>query len=285
MFGKRSDGRRVKKVEPFERIIPYIMKHRYDSMNMMNDDCDCEPIDEYIKKRREDGVHITYMHILIAAMVRTIALRPQLNRFVINSKLYTRDKIYVSFVVQKNLRDDSAGTTVKIAFEGTETLDEIAKKIDDTIASVAFVGSESKTDTLANTIMSLPDWLIRITVNTLMWMDKHNMLPKAVIEASPFHTTFFVTNLKSISINYIYHHVYEFGTTGLFMAFGKEKRIASAERDGTIKSKRILRLGLVSDERFCDGLYYAKSLHIFRRCMKDPSSMEIALEKRVEDCE
>ena len=109
------------------------------------------------------------------------------------------------------------------------------------------------------------------------------MLPKAVIKASPFHTSFFVTNLKSIGLRYIYHHVYEFGTTGIFIALGKEKLKAVPLNNDILEAKKVLTLGLVTDERFCDGLYFAKSMKIFRRCLRDPKILEKALDKRLED--
>ncbi len=258
------------------------MKTRTDSQNLFNDDFFCEPLDEFIKDKKSQGLDYNYFKIIIAAMVRTIALRPALNRFVMNGNIYTRHKIWVSFVVQRTLRDDSAGTTVKLVFKGTETLQEISEAIDKMVENTKNSDTNS-TDKLAGLIMSIPGPLIKLAVNLLIFLDKHNILPKAVIDASPFHTSFFITNLKSIGLRYIYHHVYEFGTTGLFLALGKEKNKAVPVNNDALTAKKVLTLGFVSDERFCDGLYFAKSMKIFRRHMKDPSLLERALEKRVED--
>lgn len=282
MFGKRYDGRRIHDVEPFQRIVPYIMKTRTDSQNLFNDDFLCDPLDDYIKLKKSEGLDYNYMKIVIAAMVRTIALRPALNRFVMNGRIYTRHKIWVSFVIQRTLRDDSAGTTVKLCFEGTESLQEISEAVDNIVFETKHTESND-TDKLAGLIMSIPGPLIKLAVNSLMFLDKHDMLPKAVIKASPFHTSFFVTNLKSIGLRYIYHHVYEFGTTGIFIALGKEKLKAVPLNKDILEGKKVLTLGLVTDERFCDGLYFAKSMKIFRRCMRDPKILEKALDKKLED--
>ena len=45
------------------------------------------------------------------------------------------------------------------------------------------------------------------------------------------------------------------------------------------------RFSLVSDERFCDGLYFAMSLRQFRKIMRNPKSLETPLEKKIEDVE
>lgn len=286
MFNKRPDGRAIKDLEPMQMIMPYVMKTRTDSMNMYEDTFACEPMDAYIKEKAAEGINLSYMHIIIAAVVRLIALRPQLNRFCMNGKIYARPKIWVSFVVHPTLRDESVGTTIKLCFEGTETILEIAEKINEAIANETINRKgENGTDKLLRTLMKkIPGPFIKFVVNTLLWMDKHNIMPKAIIELSPFHTSFFITNLKSLGINHIYHHTYEFGTTGLFFAMGKEKVVPVYKGNEVVPEKQ-MGFGLVSDERFCDGLYFALSLRKLRRFMQNPSVLEKPLDKKVEDVE
>ena len=285
MFSKRADGRAIKQLEPMQRIIPYIMKSRNDSMNMYQDTFSCEPMDEYIKAKAEQGIKLGYMHIFIAAVVRLIALRPQLNRFIMNGRLYTRSKIWISFVVHPTLKDGSVETTIKLCFEGTETILEIAEKINEAITreTTQRIG-ENDTDKLMRILMSIPTPLISLSINILMWMDKHNLLPGAILELSPFHTSAFFTNLKSLGINHVFHHVYNFGTTGMFFAFGKEKMVPVIRKNEVVQEKH-MGFGMVSDERFCDGLYFALSLRQLRKFMRDPALMEAPLDKKVEDVE
>lgn len=281
---KRPDGRRIKNLEPMQMIMPYVMTTRCDSMNMYEDTFECEALDKYIKEKEAEGLKIGYMHILIAAMVRIIALRPQLNRFVMNGRIYARPKIWTSFVVHPTLKDGSVGTTIKLCFEGTETIYEIAETINKAIEKETTKRvEENGIDKLLRTLMhKIPGPFIKFVINTLMWMDKHNIMPKKIIELSPFHTSFFITNLKSLGINHIFHHTYNFGTTGLFMAMGKEKKIPAVKGNEIIQEKH-LGFGLVSDERFCDGLYFALSLRQLRKIMKNPACLETPLEKKVED--
>ncbi len=285
MFGNRYDGRLVRTASPIQKITPYIMKTRTDSMNMFEDQVDCAPLDAYIKEKAADGFKLGYMHIMIAAMVRMIALRPQLNRFVLRGRIYTRPKIWVSFVVHRSLRGDEAETTIKLCFDGTETILEIADMINESIERETSKNSNpNATDSLIETIMNLPAPIIRSSVNFLMFLDRHNLLPKSIIEASPFHTTLFITNLKSLGINHIYHHVYEFGTTGLFLAIGKEKKLPAIE-NSEIVPKKYMGFGLTTDERFCDGLYMARSFRQLRKILRNPSLLEEPLDMKVEDIE
>ena len=283
---KRPDGRLVKTIPPIQKIMPYIMKTRTDSMNMYDDVFDCEVWDSYIKEKEAEGIKMSYMHIFIAGVVRMIALRPQLNRFIMNGRVYTRDKIYVSFVVHPKLCDGDTETTIKLAFEGTETILEIAETINRRIKEeTTDRQGENGTDKLAKVLTNIPGPIIRFAVNTLMWMDRHNLLPKAIIDLSPFHTSFFITNLKSLGINYIFHHTYEFGTTGLFFAIGKEQNHVEMDKEGIVSNEKSMGWGLVSDERFCDGLYFALSLRQLRKFMKNPKLLETPLEAKVEDVE
>ena len=283
MFKKRPDGRAIKNLEPMQKIMPYIMKTRTDSMNMYQDTFACEAMDAYIKEKEAEGIKMGYMHILIAAMVRLLATRPQLNRFVMNGRIYARKKIWVSFVVHPTLEDASTGTTIKLCFEGTENILEVAEKVNEAIRrETKDRKGENGTDELARVLTRVPNWVIKLAVNTLMWMDRHNIMPKKVIELSPFHTSIFITNLKSLGISHIYHHVYEFGTTGLFMAMGKEKTIPVITSKEIVQEKH-MSFGLVSDERFCDGLYFALSLRQLRKLIRNPKMLEEPLAEKVED--
>jgi len=283
MFGKRPDGRLIRTLDPLQMIMPYIMKTRTDSMNTYEDTFPCEPMDLYIKEKEAQGLKIGYMHILIAAVVRLIALRPQLNRFVMRNRIYARPKIWISFVVHPTLKDGSTETVIKLRFDGTETILEIAEKINEAIRKETVLRTgENGTDKLARVLTCVPSFVIRLAVNTLMWMDRRNILPKFVLNLSPFHTTMFVTNLKSLGINHVHHHVYEFGTTGLFLAFGKEQVIPVVRAGETVHEKH-LGYSLVSDERFCDGLYFALSLRQLRKILRNPAVLETPLEQKVED--
>ena len=285
MFGKRPDGRRLRTIEPLQLITGVIMKKRYDSMNMYEDTFNCEAWDTYIKEKEAEGIKMGYMHIFIAGAVRMLAKWPRLNRFVMNGKIYARPKIWVSFTIHPELHIDCPDTTIKLCFEGTETILEIADKINEAIRKETVLRTEENdTDKMARFFTAIPSCILNVIASILMWMDRHNMLPKAIIDFSPFHTSFYITNLKSLGINHVFHHTCEFGTNGLFFAMGKEKEVPVAHK-GEVSVEKHMGFSLVSDERFCDGLYYALALREFRKIMKNPKVLETPLEEKVEDVE
>lgn len=283
MFGNRPDGRRIKNVDPMQLITCFLMKKRYDSMNFFEDTINCEEWDTYIKEKAEEGIKMGYMHIFIAGVVRMIALKPRLNRFVMNGKLYARPKIWVSFTIHPELHIDSPDTTIKLEFEGTESILEIADKINEAIRKETVLRTEENdTDKLARVLTSMPSWILNIVAAVLKWMDRHNIMPKSIIEFSPFHTSFYITNLKSLGINSVFHHTCEFGTNGLFFAMGKEKHVPVVVR-GNVEIQKLMPFTLTCDERFCDGLYFALALREFKKLMRNPRVLEKRLEKKVEE--
>lgn len=276
---KRSDGYLVKDLNPFVKIIPYVMEKRSDAQNFSKQIFPAESIDKYILEKKREGYNFSYMHVFIAAYVRVIAERPQLNRFVMNNQIYQRNKIYVSMAVKRSFRDDGEETTVKFEFTGKENIFEIAEIIDTNIAK-ALSEDNNDTDKLAEMVMSMPGFVKKLLVRILKTADKYNMLPKSIIDASPFHTSMFFTYLKSIDTQYIYHHLYDFGTTGLFAALGKTVKLPVVENDQVV-IKKCCEIGYTMDERICDGVYYARSFKLFEKYISHPKLLETGLIQKI----
>lgn len=274
----RSDGYLVKDIDPFMKIIPYIMEKRSDSQNFSKQIFPSESIDKYIFEKKQESHKFTYMHVFIAAYVRLIAERPQLNRFIMNNQLYQREKIYVSMAIKRSLRDEGQETSVKFEFTGKENIFEIAEAVDSSISEALSAGASTSTDRLAELVMSMPGFVKKTLVKILKTMDKYNVLPKSVIDASPFHTTLFFTYLKSIDTNYIYHHLYDFGTTGIFAALGKTVKLPVVEGDEVVV-KKCCQIGYTMDERICDGVYYARSFKLLEKYFYNPMLLEERYEK------
>ena len=275
MFGHRSDGRKIKTLPAFFKVIPSVMLERNDSQVLYKQDIPIKYLDEYIDNKAKDGIKIAYMHIIYAAIVRVIAERPRLNRFVMNGTTYARNKIYVSLAIKKNLTDDGVETTTKIEYQGTETIFDIKQKLDAIIEQNKEVEANNETDKLAKTLGLIPTGLIRVAVKFLKFLDRHGLLPKAIIKASPFHTSVFLTNVGSLGIDTIYHHLYNFGTTSMFFSMGKKKKSFIYE-DEEIKEEKCITLAFVGDERNCDGYYYANSFKSLFRYLKKPELLETA---------
>ena len=273
MFGYRSDGKKVKNMDPVFKIIPCIMLERDDSQVFFKEDIPLKNMDAYINKKAEEGINISYMNIIYAALVRIIAERPHLNRFAMNGRIYDRNQILVSLAIKKSLSDDGLETNIKLPFKGNENLFEVKEALDNAIKLNKEQSTENSTDKIVKLFNLIPSSLIRIIVKLLNLADKHGLMPKKIIEASPFHTSVYLTNVGSLGIDSIYHHLYNFGTTSLFFAMGKKKKSYICE-DDEIKEEKCITIAFVGDERICDGYYYASSFKQLFRYLKNPELLE-----------
>lgn len=266
----RADGKRLKHFNAMYTVAAHIMTRRSDAMNMITIDIPCEPMQTYINNARKEGRHISHMALVMAAYVRTVAAYPFLNRFVVNKKVYARNELRVGMVVLKNGQDD--GTMSKILLQPDDTLDEVNQKINDYVASNRTTEDQNATEGLIDTLLKIPG-LLSIGVPILKWMDKHGLLPKAIIDASPFHASIGITNLASIKTNHIYHHCYDFGTTSLFLAMGNMREVPR-RRHGEIVFERCMPMGVVMDERICSGHDFAIAFRQFQKYLANPALLE-----------
>ncbi len=275
----RADGKRLKHCDPMYTVAGHIMRQRTDAMNMITIDVPCEPMQRYINSARKEGRHISHMALIIAAYLRTMAKYPFLNRFLVNCKAYSRNEIKIGMVVLKSGQDD--GTMSKIALEITDTIDDVNRKINEYVEFNRTTEENNSTEKIINTLLSIPG-LLRVGVPILMWLDKHGLLPKAIIDASPFHASLGITNLASIKTNHIYHHCYNFGTTSVFMAMGNTREVPRRHH-GEIVFEKCMPIGVVMDERICSGHDFAIAFRYFSKLMADPTVLELPPEEVVTD--
>ncbi len=273
-FGDRYDGYRVKRVDPFFLLIPYLMKTRVDSQVYFSDEIDITELEKFIRFHNETDIPgLKLYHVVIAAMVRLYSQRPHLNRFVMRSKIYARNHISVSMAMKRSMSIESETTTVKPRFEPTDTLLQVVERFNSAVEANRTEIQENGTDSTAKVIGNLPSCLVRSVVNVLAFLDRRGLMPRIINKVSPFHTSLFLTNMGSIGIRPIYHHIYEFGTTSVFLALGKKETIQAVDTDGNLVRKRVVGIKVVADERICDGHYYASSMRMLAKYLKNPEEL------------
>ena len=275
----RADGYRIRTNDAMYELVPYIMPYRYDASNSVTVDIDLDLMQDYIRKCRKKGINMSHMSIIIAGALRIASQNPFLNRFVMNRKIYARNHFCVSFVT---LQPGKTSDTVnKLYFNLDDDIFTVNRKVQEAIERTQQPTSQNALDKLMASLVRIP-FLVGAAVGVLKFIDKYFTLPFSIINASPFHTSLFITNLASIRTNAIYHHLYEFGTTGIFISMGQpERRI---EKNGeTVEEKKIMPLGIVTDERIANGHYYGRCFRELNRYYKNPELLETAPEQIVKD--
>ena len=274
MFGIRADGRLEKKIDPIVRMTSYIMPQRYDAQVFCKRTADYDIIDDYVKEKRRQGIRITHMDVIIAAYIRTVKQKPELNRFVVNSKIYKRNEIAVCLTILKDKTDGKINETViKVKFKGDENIFEIKEKMNSEIEKNRKPSESNATDRLCNFLLAIP-LLPGAAIGFIKWMDKMGLLPKWIIDASPFHTSMFITNLASIRMGYVYHHIYDFGTTSVFISMGQKETQVKLDKENNPVIRNVMPLGIVTDERICSGAEYSAAFAVFEKYLKNPVILE-----------
>lgn len=276
----RADGKRLKNTDPMYTVAAHIMSKRTDAMNMITINIPYDPMQNYLNSKRKAGIQLSHMSIIVAAYLRTAAEFPELNRFIVNSKAYARNEYAVAMVVLKAGQTDH-GTMSKMYFENTDTIFDVNRKINEYVDSNRETPEKNGTEKIIKFLLSMPG-LLRFGVRFFKLLDRYGLLPKFIINMSPFHNSLVISNLISIRTNHIYHHCYEFGTTGLFITFGNLREVPKRKGDEIIHEK-CLPLGIVMDERICSGSYFASAFRKMKKYLKNPELLELPPEKVVKD--
>lgn len=271
----RADGKRLKNVDPMYAVAAYIMDKRIDSMNMITIDIPVEPIQNYLNEKRKNGVNISHMAVILAAYLRTLSEYPELNRFVVNKKIYQRNEIAVGMVVLQTGKLD--GTMSKMFFNPDDTIFNVNDTINLYVEENRDAPENNGTEKMIKILLSVPG-VLPLGVAFFKWLDKHGLLPKSIIDMSPFHMSLGITNLASIRTNHIYHHCYEFGTTSMFLAMGNTREVPR-RKGGEIVFEKCMPIGVTMDERICSGSHFAVAFRRMKQYLKNPELLETPPQK------
>ena len=268
----RPDGTRAKNLSAIVQAIPHIMPKRYDAQNWSRELVDDDILRAYIREKRKGERTVTRMSILAAAYYKAVLENPQLNRFIMNRKIYDRNHFCFSFVILKTRADGTPDeTTLKVFLQPEDTIFTISEKMKRMIAENQVSEHDNNTDKFANFAFSIPG-LARLVFALAYGLDQWGLLPRKIIDLSPFHTSLFITNLASINTPTIHHHCYEFGTTSVFICMGRPARKGNGDNG------KYMPISVVMDERIATGVEYSRFFAAFLRYLRNPAVLESRLD-------
>ncbi len=275
-LGDRYDGYRVRNMDPTFFVIPQIMRTRLDSQIFFEEQIDISGLRKFIVDHRDEIPGLSMYHLFVAAIIRTIIERPRINRFVSGRKIYSRSYIRASLTIKKSMEDNGEEGQLTPEFETTTTLKDVVEKFNAALLEAKAEEEKSKgndTDLTIRILSALPGFIVKFVVWALRNLDAVGLMPKIINRVSPFHSSIFVTNVGSIGLSPVYHHLYEFGTTSAFMAIGKKETVNELTREGEVITKHVINTRFVLDERICDGYYFASAIKLFRYYMRNPEKL------------
>ena len=247
-FGDRKEGRRLRTLPALNMFESYIMINRNDACNQFAGSVEISETDRWLRAKRQEGYKgLGMLHLFIAAYIRVVSQLPGLNRFVSGQRIY-----------------------------------DVYRKMNDAVEEIR-VSDDSGTEKAAGVLMKIPGIFLKFAVWVLRVMDYFDLIPMSLLRVSPFHGSMIVTDLGSLGIPPIYHHLYNFGNLPVFLAFGAKRRVVELDRHGQPVEHKYVDYKIVCDERIVDGAYYAAAFKHMKYYLKNPQELERAPEKVLDD--
>ncbi len=271
---RSKEGRRIKGGIPMDAVSPFIMPNRAGASNSFSASVDIEKCEQLICKKRKEGMEeLGIIHIFMAAYVRVISQLPGINRYIRGQRLYARNGIEICMAIKKQLKLNAPETVLKINATPDDTLESIYNQLTDEIKKNREDGDHNNMDTAARVLVSLPGVLLRLTVSFLKLLDYFGWLPRFLTKLSPFHGSLFITNMGSLGMPPIFHHLYDFGNLPVFIAMGAKRTEYFINRKGETEKRRVIDFTIVCDERICDGHYYASAFKKLKHILTNPEQL------------
>lgn len=283
-LGDRYDGRRVRTLPPMIYLEPYLMKVRADSQNQFEAEIDIHNAEKYLAQKKKEGyTDMSLLHVLLAAYVRVVSERPGIHRFIAGQKIYHRDKLECLMTIKKEMSLEAPDTCIKVEFDPRDNIYNVYKKFQKTVIEAK--AEDGDFESIVGTLVKMPGLLLRAAIGILRGMDYFGLLPKALQKISPFHGSMIITSMGSLGIPAIYHHLYDFGHLPIFVSYGKMFTKEVTNLEGEIEKHHFVTFKVVTDERICDGFYYASAFKQMLRYLQHPEALDETVpdDKVVED--
>ena len=273
--GDRFDATLLRDIDALHWFMPYLYPNRADNEAFIKEEFDLTHLEAFLARKNEGRTEDKYtiFHAIAAALVKTVTLRPKMNRFIQGRRLYQRDELSLAFVVKKQFNDDSHEALAFIKFPEDTTIDSLHERI---MAEI----HECRSDKLDNSTagMELFTKLPRCVMRVVMWflhrLDFYGKVPYDLIKADPNYSSVFITNLGSIKLNAAYHHLTNWGTNSLFVVIGEKGVKPVFQPDGSYEMHSVLGVGITLDERIADGYYYAKTIRLIKHLIEHPELLD-----------
>ena len=283
-LGDRRDATLLRNTDAMHFIMGIIYPHRADNEAYIAERVNLEPIKAYLAGKNVEGIPFkyTFFHVILTALVKTVTLRPKLNRFYANENYYQRNKVTAGFVIKKEFSDGSEEAVALLEAKPDATIDTIHQEIYQRVHATRNEQKMNTTDNSMDILNKLPRFLSKAVIRFIRWLDRHGWCPDVLIGDDPNYSSVFLSNLGSIKLRSGYHHLTNWGTCSLFCVIGEKKWTPLYDAHGLVEMRETVDLGLTVDERIADGYYYSKSIRLFKHLLEHPELLEQPMNTEVE---
>ena len=281
-LGDRKDGRLLRDLDAMHFIMPLIFPNRSDNEAFISERIDLTNINKYLEGKVDDRYKYNLFQIIVTSVLKTVMLRPKMNRFIANGNMYERNKITAAFVVKKIFSDNAEEGMAIIKAEPDDNIDTIHNKIYKKVSQCRDDNSHDSTEDTMNIINNLPRFISKAIVKLVCILDRYGKVPSPIIASDPYYSSVLLSNLGSIKLKSGYHHLSNWGTTSVFLVVGEKKIRPFYDSDGNMVMHDSVDIGLTVDERIADGYYFSKTVKLLKKLLENPELLEKRLDEEVE---
>ena len=114
--------------------------------------------------------------------------------------------------------------------------------------------------------------MIRTAYPFYKFMDEHGLMTASYMRKEPLYSSAFFANVGTFEMDAGYHHLYEVGTTSIFMVVGYIKDQAVTE-NGRVVCRPVFPIKVTVDERMEDGFYLGRCMKYFVDGLENPEKL------------
>jgi len=282
-WGDRYDAKRIRDIDGMHFYMAYLMPKRCDAEVYINEKLDITELLKYINEKNATGERkVTLFHCMIAAVARTVKMRPLLNRYISGKHYYMRNDISMGFTVKKQFTDHAEETLMIYHPKDNERLVDITDKLSPKVSEIKKENKSQSVDDILNIVKKLPKPIMHIFMALMRFMDNTGLMPKAFSSVDTNYVTVLLSNLGSIKCDAVYHHLNNFGTNGIVITIGEMHKEVVLNDENKLVARDVVNIGATLDERIADGFYFARSLKLIKYLFKNPELLDKALEEEID---
>ncbi|MBQ1534100.1 MAG: 2-oxo acid dehydrogenase subunit E2 [Erysipelotrichaceae bacterium] len=280
----RFDATYLKDLDSMHFIMPFMFPNRCDNQAYFTFQVDLTNLEKYLKKKNKGNPDYKYnmYQCIVTAVLKTITLRSKLSLFIHNRKMYRRNEVSAAFTVKQEFKDDGGEVLAFIHSKPEWTIDDVHNELKRQLLKLKNKSYVDESTGFMDKFNKLPKFISRPALSFVCWLEKKGMIPKALVETDPYHSSCVLANLGSIGLPDGYHHLTNWGTTSMFVVVGQSGRMPFYKND-KIEFRDGVRLGFTIDERIADGYYFSKSIKIMQLLLEEPELLERPLNEKLSD--
>ncbi len=282
-WGDRYDACRIRDIDGLHHYMAWLMPERTEAEVYINEKIDVTELLDYIKEKNKAGERkVTVFHCVIAAVARTVKMRPLLNRYISNKRYYMRHEISMGFTVKKKFTDHSEETLMIYKPKDEENLCAITDRLTPKVKEAKKEKDGQSVDGMLNVVKKLPRPIMALFMWFINFADRHGLMPKSFSSVDTNYCTVLLSNLGSIKCDAVYHHLNNMGTNGIVITIGEIHKENVIDENGESHIRDVMNIGVTLDERIADGFYFAKSLKLIKYLFKNPQLLDKTLGEEIE---